>query len=117
VILVVDDNDDNVRLMRYLLEARGHSVSVAGDGAEGAERTRDQDPQLVLMDIQMPGVDGFEALKRIRSDAATADTTVVAVTALAMVGDQDQVMAAGFDGYITKPIAPDSFVDEVEGFL
>jgi two-component system, cell cycle response regulator len=116
VILVVDDNADNVRLMQYLLEARGHSVVLAGDGAEGVERTRDLRPDVVLMDIQMPGMDGFEALKLIRAEEDTADTTVVAVTALAMVGDHDQVMAAGFDGYIAKPITPDAFVDQVEAF-
>jgi len=116
-ILIVEDHPANLELMRYLLAAYGHTVLVATDGPSGlaaAARTR---PDLVLCDLQLPGYDGFELLRRLRADASIAALPVVAVTALAMVGDREKVRAAGFDGYMPKPIEPTTFVAEVESYL
>lgn len=117
MILIVEDNDDNIRLMEYLLRARGHELALARDGAEGVAVAAESRPALVLMDIQMPGMDGYEALAALRRLPDLSDTRVIAVTAFAMVGDRDRVKAAGFDGYIAKPITPESFADQVEGLL
>lgn len=116
-ILVVEDNDDSRQLMEYILRSQGHRTLVAGDGAEAVELAREHEPDLVLMDIQMPGMDGYQALQSIREQSDSRAPKMVAVTAFAMVGDRDQVIRAGFDGYISKPIEPRSFADEVGRFL
>jgi two-component system cell cycle response regulator len=115
-ILVVEDNAANLELMTYLLEAYGHTTASARNGEEGIALARQLRPQLVLCDLQMPHVDGFRLLEAIREDAALRHIPVVAVTASAMVGDRDAALAAGFDGYISKPISPGTFVEEVVGF-
>jgi CheY-like chemotaxis protein len=116
-ILVADDNDDNLELMRFLLGAAGYPAVLAGGGTEAIALALQQSPDLILMDIQMPGVDGYHAAARIRAQPALRGVVIVAVTAFAMVGDRDQVLAGGFDGYIAKPISPRTFVEEVEQFL
>ncbi len=116
-ILVIEDNAANLELMRYLLHAFGHEPLAAQDGAGGLARAGAEAPALILCDVQMPGMDGYAVLRAIRSDARLASIPVVAVTALAMVGDRDKAIAAGFDGYIAKPIDPVKFVGEVESFL
>jgi two-component system cell cycle response regulator len=116
-ILIIEDNAANLELMRYLLHAFGYEPWVAHDGAEGIARASEEIPDLVLCDVQMPGVDGYEVLRRMRADARLGGLTVIAVTALAMVGDRDRALAAGFDGYIAKPIDPATFVQQIESFL
>jgi two-component system cell cycle response regulator len=116
-ILIVEDNATNLELMAYLLTRFGHSVTGAGNAEAGLEAARKSRFALILADILMPGMDGFEFLRRFKSDASARDTPVIAVTALAMVGDRDRILSAGFDGYIAKPIEPASFVDEVDRFL
>ena len=116
-ILVIEDNDANLDLMSYLLRAFGHTVTAARDGHAGLAQARSERPDLVLCDIQLPGISGMEIASRIRSDAALDRIPLVAVTAFAMVGDRETVMAAGFDGYLTKPITPETFVPQLEAFL
>ena len=117
VILVVEDNRDNMELMRYLLTAYGYTPMLARGGADAVSSARQRPPDLILMDLQMPEMDGHEASAAIRSEPGLRGCTIVAVTAFAMVGDRERILAAGFDGYISKPIAPESFVAQVEQFL
>jgi len=116
-ILVIDDNRTNLDLMLYLLQSRGHTPVGADSGLTGLLTALEGDYDLCLCDILMPGIDGFELAKRIKADARCKSKPLVAVTALAMVGDRDRVLAAGFDGYMDKPIDPHKFVDQVETFL
>jgi CheY-like chemotaxis protein len=106
-----------MELMEFLLTALGYEPVLARGGAEAVRRAREQPPDLILMDLQMPEMDGHEASAAIRSEPRLAGCTIVAVSAFAMVGDQERILAAGFDGYISKPIAPESFVTQVEAFL
>ncbi len=116
-ILVIEDNRDNLELMTYLLEVFGYEVLTAMDGEEGLEVARREFPNLVLSDLQMPKLDGYEVARAFRRDPRLAMLPLVAVTAYAMRGDRDKVLAAGFDGYISKPIVPEEFVGQVERFL
>jgi CheY-like chemotaxis protein len=116
-ILVVEDNRDNKELMQYLLNAFGYAPLLAAGGAEGIRLAQEHRPDLILMDLQMPEMDGYEATAEIRKAAGIDGCTIVAVTAFAMVGDQQRILSSGFDGYISKPIAPDTFVTQVESFL
>lgn len=117
-ILIVEDNPDNAQLMDYLLRAAGYKPRVADGGAEGILAFELSEPDLVLLDIQMPEIDGFQVIESIRAQVSPGGgPPVVAVTAFAMVGDRDRIVQAGFDGFITKPIAPDRFVEEVESHL
>ena len=105
LILVVEDNPRNLKLVRDVLEHAGY-VTLAAERAElGLELARECGPDLVLMDVQLPGMDGVEALARLRADPATASLPVVAVTAFAMEADRARLLAAGFDDYIEKPIS------------
>jgi len=116
-ILIIEDNAANLELMMYLLKAFGHAPLSAGNGEEGLALARSERPDLIVCDIQLPGIDGYSVAAQINADSGLRGIPVVAVTALAMVGDRDKVLAAGFDGYISKPIAPESFVAQVEAFL
>jgi two-component system cell cycle response regulator DivK len=115
-ILVVEDNALNLRLVRDILELRGHTVRTAGDVAEARQQLAGQPPSLVLMDIQIPGGGGELLLREIRSSAGLAALPVIAVTAQAMDGDRQRLLAAGFDGYLSKPIDVRTFAATVEGF-
>jgi two-component system cell cycle response regulator DivK len=103
-ILVVEDNEKNMKLFRDVLGATGYRTLEATTGGEAVEVATEQAPDLVLMDIQMPGVDGVEALRRLRADERTAAIPVLAVTAQAMQGDREHFLAEGFDGYLSKPV-------------
>ena len=103
-ILVVEDNEKNMKLFRDVLESRGYRTLEATSGEEAVELALASDPALVLMDVQLPGIDGVEALARLRSDGRTASIPVLALTAQAMQGDRERFLAAGFDGYISKPV-------------
>jgi len=116
-ILIVEDNEANCELMRYLLQAFGHTVVAARDGAGGLASAQMLRPDLILCDIQMPGIDGMHLARRIRQIPALTGIVLLAVTALAMVGDREVIMAAGFDGYLSKPVAPETFVQQVQAFL
>lgn len=116
-ILLIEDNPDNLDLMSYLLTAYGHAVTTAEDGESGIAAARASRPDLIACDIHLPGVDGYGVAKALKSDASLAAVPVIAVTALAMVGDRERILAAGFDGYITKPIDPQRVVTELDAFL
>lgn len=116
-ILVIEDNDDSRQLMAYLLEHAGHSLDLAGGGESGLAQAVADPPDLVLLDLHMPGMDGFQVIEALKREPEMNGVPVVAVTAVAMVGDREAVLGAGFDGYIPKPIAPESFTEEVESFL
>src|ERR1041385_1265644 len=116
-ILVVEDNEANLELMTYLLRAFGHAVISARDGNAGLALARAEKPDLVLCDIHLPGLSGMDVARSIRSDRALDGVPLIAVTAFAMVGDRETILAAGFDGYLAKPIAPEAFVQQVEAFL
>jgi CheY-like chemotaxis protein len=116
-ILVVEDNGPNRELIAYLLTAFGHTAEAARHGEEGWRRARAESFDLLLCDVHLPGRGGFELARLLKSDPALAQVPLLAVTALALVGDREKVLAAGFDGYLSKPINPETFVREVEAFL
>ncbi|HYR45660.1 MAG TPA: response regulator [Thermoanaerobaculia bacterium] len=116
-ILVVEDSPDIRVLIRMLLESAGHEVSVAGDGREGIEAARRERPDLVIMDLSLPLLSGWEATRLIKSDPATSNTTVLAVTAHAMQGDRERALAAGCDGFLAKPIDGETFAATVASYL
>ena len=103
-ILIVDDNLINLKLIRTVLSLEGYSVISAMDGEEALAVLSTCRPKLILMDMQLPGIDGLELTRRIKADPALKDITIIAVTAYAMKGDEEKVRAAGCDGYVTKPI-------------
>jgi CheY-like chemotaxis protein len=117
VILVVDDNAMNLKLARVVLEAEGYDVQVARDAAEAQASLAGRVPRLILMDLQLPGMDGLELTRRIKADPATRAIPVVAMTAYAMKGDEEKARAAGCDGYLSKPIDTRTFPASVAGFL
>lgn len=116
-ILAIDDNPDNLELMRYLLEAFGYPALTARDGSSGVAMAERERPDLVLCDVQLPDIDGYEVVRRIRSQPEISGLIIIAVTALAMVGDRAKVLAAGFNGYLSKPIDPTTFMQQVEAYL
>jgi len=116
-ILVVDDDARNLRLAVSVLEQGGHEVLSAEGGAEGVEAALAHAPDLVLMDVQMPGMDGISALRRLRTEPRTAALKVVALTALAMKGDAERLLGEGFDGYLEKPIHYREFLVSVTALL
>lgn len=116
-ILVIEDNPTNLELMVYLLQAFGHSTFEALDGVAGLEAARREVPDLILCDVDLPKMDGLQVARAIKLDSALRSIPIVAVTALAMVGDRDRMLQAGFDGYLSKPIQPRDFVGQVEQFL
>jgi CheY-like chemotaxis protein len=116
-ILVIEDNPANLELVQYLLQSAGHEVLTAVDGAQGLAMAQHTVPDLVICDLQMPLLDGYEVLYRLRADPTTCDLVVIAVTAFSMSGDQEKVAVAGFDGYLSKPIEPEQFVATIESWL
>ena len=117
VILVVEDNERNLKLLRDVLEYAGFDVRAARTAEDGISLAVSEPPDLVLMDLQLPGIDGMEALRQLRASPRTADIPVVAVTAQAMKQDRERVLEAGFDGYVEKPISVRAFPEQVRGFL
>lgn len=117
MILVVEDNAANMTLATFLLESAGHSVLAARDAEAGLTLARDKQPRLILMDIQLPGMDGLHATELLKRDAATRHIPVIALTALAMKGDEERILAAGCDGYIAKPMRYKEFLKEVAAWF
>ena len=117
LILVVEDNDNNRLLVRDVLQASGYRVVEASSAEDGLRMAAEQQPALILMDIQLPGMNGIEALQRLRADPGTRAIPVIAVTASAMTQDRRQIMAAGFDGYQPKPISVKGFLQTVREML
>ena len=112
-VLVVEDNPANLTLATFLLESAGHSVLTARDGETGIALAGAEHPDLILLDIQLPGMDGLRATALLKGDAATHDIPVIALTALAMKGDEARIRAAGCDGYIAKPLSYKDFLATV----
>jgi two-component system cell cycle response regulator DivK len=112
-VLIVEDNPSNMTLAVFLLQSAGHTVLSATDAEAGLTLARDEQPNLILMDIQLPGMDGLEATVRLKQDDATCAIPVIALTALAMKGDEERIRAAGCDGYIAKPMRYQQFLATV----
>lgn len=116
-LLVIEDNKPNLELMVYLLNAFGYDPTKAIDGETAIKLVAQETFDLIVCDIQLPGIDGFGLVRQFKSDPRLTDIPVVAVSALAMVGDRERILGAGFDGYIPKPIMPDTFVSKLEEYL
>lgn len=116
-VLVIEDNRDNMDLLVYLLQSAGHEVLTAIDGAQGLDVASRETPALIFCDIRMPGVDGFEVARRLKSDVALKAIPLVAVTASVAGADRNDALEAGFDEFISKPIDPEQFLKQVETLL
>jgi len=116
-ILLVEDNPVNRRLAEFLLRSQGYQVRAATNAQEAFDTIKAERPDLILMDVQLPGMDGLEATRKLKAEPNTRDIPVVAVTSYAMKGDREKALAAGCSGYITKPIDKDTFVREVATVL
>jgi two-component system, cell cycle response regulator DivK len=112
-VLIIEDNAANMTLAMFLLESVGHTVLSATDAETGLTLARDEQPNLILMDIQLPGMDGLQATTELKRDGATRAIPVIALTALAMKGDEERIRAAGCDGYIAKPMRYQDFLKTV----
>jgi two-component system, cell cycle response regulator DivK len=116
-VLVVEDNERNLKLVRDVLQYAGYDIIEASTGEEGVELAQSLSPDVILMDLQLPDIDGMEALRRIRKSPATADVPVIAVTAFAMRNDRARAFDAGFDGYLEKPLSVRELPAQVQQFL
>ncbi|MBN1431815.1 MAG: response regulator [Methanomicrobiaceae archaeon] len=116
-ILIIEDTIENMYLTTYLLTNAGHEIIQATTGEEGVEKALSEHPDIILMDILLPGIDGYEATMRIREAETDKPIPVVALTSYAMVGDREKALSLGCTGYIEKPIDPETFVKKIEEFL
>jgi CheY-like chemotaxis protein len=116
-ILVIEDNQQNMYLCTYILKNQHHEVIQAFGGKEGIECARKSLPDLIILDIQLPEIDGYSVAREIKKDPRTSRIPIVAVTSFAMAGDRERVLAAGCQGYIEKPINPDTFMQEIAAHL
>jgi CheY-like chemotaxis protein len=116
-VLVIEDNEKNRYLIAFLLKKAGCTVIEAETGEAGVDLAVKERPDLILMDIQLPGMDGYEATRRIRASSEAGRIPIVALTSYAMAGDREKSLAAGCSGYIEKPINPDTIIDELKPFL
>jgi CheY-like chemotaxis protein len=112
-LLIIEDNEQNFYMMRFLLEKNGFKVIGAGNGREGIEKALDHKPRAILLDIQLPEMDGYAVAEELKKHAELEDVPIIAVTSYAMVGDRERILAAGASGYIEKPIDPETFVAEI----
>ncbi|MBC8374795.1 MAG: response regulator [FCB group bacterium] len=115
--LIIEDNENNMYLISFLLQKNGHGVSQAYDGQDGVELAKSVQPDLILLDIQLPKMNGYEVAMELRKDDALKAVPIVAITSYAMPGDQEKAINAGCTGYIKKPINPDTFLGEIESYL
>jgi CheY-like chemotaxis protein len=116
-ILYIEDNEQNLYLVKFLMEKHGYEVSAAMDGQDGIDSAALLRPDLILLDIQLPHMDGYTVARKLRSNPDLAEIPIVAVTSYAMAGDRDKALSAGCNGYIEKPINPDTFMRQVEQHL
>jgi two-component system cell cycle response regulator DivK len=116
-ILVIEDNEQNLYLISFILEKNGYQAIPARDGREGIDLARQVKPALIILDIQLPVMDGYEVARQLSGNTETQDIPIVAVTSHAMVGDREKTIAAGCTGYIEKPIDPGTFIGEIEQYL
>ncbi len=115
--LVIEDNADNMELMTLILEQNGYQVIKAETGQQGFDVALEARPDFILLDIQLPDMDGLEVLRKIRSSEIDGDIPVIAVTSYAMVGDREKMMAAGCNGYIEKPIDPEKIIGQIREII
>ncbi|MGJ0515764.1 MAG: response regulator [Methylomicrobium sp.] len=113
-VLVIEDNEDNLELIKFILEVHGYQVSHAASGQEGVSRALTLLPDFILLDIQLPDIDGEEVLRRIRKQEAGLRIPIIAVTSYAMSGDRERLLAAGCNGYIEKPIDPHTIIEQIK---
>jgi len=116
-VLIIEDNENNLYMMRFILTKLGHEVLEARDGASGIDLAKKNRPDLILMDIQLPVLDGYSATRQIREDDTLKDVPIIAVTSYAMVGDREKAIEAGCTAYVEKPINPASFIKVLERYL
>jgi two-component system cell cycle response regulator DivK len=116
-ILVIEDNEQNLYLVTFLLERHGFKVIAARDGISGIETAIREVPDLILLDIQLPAMDGYAVAARLKESAALTQVPIVAVTSYAMAGDREKALASGCTGYIVKPFNPDTFLSEIEAYM
>lgn len=116
-ILVIEDNSINLQLITYLLRAFNHKVLTASNGSEGIAVAQRERVDLIICDVHLPGMDGYEVARHLKGHPLLRRVPLVAVTALAMVGDREKVLAAGFDYYISKPINPEVFIKQINAFM
>jgi two-component system cell cycle response regulator DivK len=116
-ILIVEDQEDNRRILRDLLTSVGYELIEATDGLAGVERATSERPDLILMDIQLPGIDGYEATRRIKANPELSKTPIIAVTSYALSGDDQKAFSAGCDGYVTKPYSPRMLLAKIREYL
>lgn len=116
-ILVVEDNETNMYLMRFILENAGHHIIEAWDGVTGFEIAQKEKPDLILMDMQLPLMDGYTTTKKIRATEEGKNIPIIAITSYAMVGDREKTLDAGCTAYLEKPINPETFYDEIKKYL
>ena len=117
LVLIIEDNEKNMKLARDILQAKGYQTVEAETGEAGVKLAKERKPDLVLMDIQLPGINGIEAFRQLRAEAATAKIPVVALTASVTPTDRSQITAAGFDAFISKPISLKEFVETVKRLI
>lgn len=113
-ILIIEDNDQNLYMMTFLLEAHGFEIIAARDGKTGVALANQMNPAVILLDIQLPGMDGYAVAAALRSTAGLERVPIVAVTSFAMLGDREKILSAGATDYIEKPINPDTFVEQIK---
>ncbi len=116
-ILVIEDNEKNMYLICYIIESMGHLPIRAVTGEEGVKMALKERPDLILMDIQLPGIDGLEATQQIRASHISTSIPIIAITSYAMTGDRERLLAAGCNGYIEKPINPETIIAELTAYL
>jgi two-component system cell cycle response regulator DivK len=116
-VLVIEDNEDNLELIKFILEAHGYHVSHAASGYEGISRALALLPDFILLDIQLPDIDGEQVLRRIREKEAGRRIPIIAVTSYAMSGDRERLLAAGCNGYIEKPIDPYTIIEQIKSVV
>jgi len=116
-LLIIEDNEQNFYMMRFLLEKNGFSVVGAETGREGIAEALNRRPRAILLDIQLPEMDGYAVAAELKRHPELSDVPIIAVTSYAMMGDREQILAAGANGYIEKPINPETFVDEIRRYL
>lgn len=116
-ILIIEDNEYNLYLEGFILQKAGHAVFEAKSGEIGLQQAAEVSPDLILLDIQLPVMDGYQVARELRKNGALAAVPIIAVTSYAMVGDREQALQAGCNGYIEKPINPETFLDEVVSYL
>jgi two-component system, cell cycle response regulator DivK len=116
-VVIIEDNEQNLYLMRFLLEKNGFVVKEARDGHQGLTLAKQVNPDLILLDIQLPDLDGYAVAQRLRQQESLRETPIIVVTSYAMVGDREKALAAGATGYIEKPINPDIFVEQLRAHV